>query len=47
MGGVYASEGNVEVCIRGVWSSVCDIGWDSGDSNVVCGQLGYYHIGED
>ncbi len=43
--GNYANEGQVEICVHSVWSSVCDVQWDSNDANIVCSQLGYYHIG--
>ena len=32
-------EGRVEICINGLWSSVCDNGWDSLDAKVVCRQM--------
>ena len=31
----------MEVCIGGVWGTVCHYGWDSNDARVVCRQLGF------
>ena len=46
MNGVISQEGRVEVCVNGVWGSVCDEGWDQTDAHVVCRQLGYASLGE-
>ena len=35
------NSGRVEIFFGGVWGSVCNIGWDIDDADVVCRQLGY------
>lgn len=34
-------EGNVQVCIGGVWGWVCHNSWRTADAQVVCRQLGF------
>ena len=41
MGGAIAQEGRIEICVDGVWGSICQTGWDALDAYVVCRQLGY------
>ena len=40
VGGRSSNEGRVEICISGVWGTVCHSSWSSSDARVVCRQLG-------
>ena len=44
--GSVQREGTVQVCVNGVWGTVCSNGWDSRDAAVVCNQLGFQQLGK-
>lgn len=45
-GGDGLTYGHVEVCISGLWRSVCsDVFWGNTDAGVVCRQLGFHQYG--
>ena len=39
------NEGTIEICLGGVWGSICHFGWSIGDANVLCSQLGFSAVG--
>ena len=36
-----ADDGRVEICLDGLWSSVCGFWWNYNAARVVCRELGY------
>ena len=38
--GYYYTEGLVEVCVNGIYSAICDEGWDNNAAAVVCHSIG-------
>ena len=45
VGGSSLTEGRVEICSGGVWSTVCDSQWGTADAQVVCRQLEFLYDG--
>ena len=43
--GFSEQDGRVEICINGVWGTVCHDLWSNRDARVVCSQLGFPNAG--
>ena len=41
VGGDLEQEGILEICVNGLWGTVCSSGWSTIDSLVACKQMGY------
>ena len=46
VGGPTVREGRVELCLNGIWGTICDNFWSDQDAVVVCKQLKYSPTGE-
>ncbi len=46
MDGQTVREGRVEICIEGLWGTICDDYWDVNDGEVVCRKLGFPIFGK-
>ena len=44
-GKVTATSGRLEICYNRAWGTVCNYGWGTTDSVVVCRQLGFQPYG--
>ena len=45
-GGTIELQGRPEVCINGVWGSICDSGWTLVDAHAFCTELGHPGTGK-
>ena len=45
--GYLQQEGRLELCLRGVWSTICDTNFDQSDALVACAKLGYEVAGNN
>jgi len=45
VGGTYSFEGRVEVCVNGLWGTVCHDSWESVDAAAACKYFGYSTYG--
>ena len=40
------SRGRIEICISGLYRTICDEVWDNSDASVACHQLGFSRFGK-
>ena len=41
VGGESEKEGRVEICVGGLWGTICDDNYNRPDARVICRQLGF------
>ena len=39
--GGAATEGRLEVCVEGIWGTVCELNYDKVEARITCRQLGF------
>ena len=47
VGGAVYYEGRVEICLGGVWGTVCDDNWEVQEAAVACRRLGFMDSGKN
>ena len=40
--GTLPTNGRVEICYEGVWSTISSTGWGNQEAKIVCAQLGFF-----
>ena len=45
VGGCDSTEGRVEVCVYGLWGTICGSSWGNNEAAIVCDQLGFPYSG--
>ena len=44
--GSYNNVGRIDLCVNGIWGTICSNSFDNKDASVVCRQLGYSSFGK-
>ena len=47
IGGSVHNEGQMEICINGVWGAICLYPWNLFATKLICKQLGYQEYGNN
>ena len=44
--GSYNNVGRIDLCVNGIWGTICSNSFDNKDASIVCRQLGYSSFGK-